>query len=75
MDAGRTTRKRARSAEPDQVPATAPLAVNDFPPQLTPFVDALAELLVLAYRRETIEQGTGDSPERPKAKTKDLQAS
>ena len=40
-------------------------------PQLLPFVEALAELLVAAYRRETIERGTGNSPERPKAKTKD----
>ena len=72
MDAGRTTRKRARSAEPDQVmPAAAPLAVNDVPPELSAFVEALAELLVAAYRRETIERGTGNSPERPKAKTKD----
>lgn len=71
MDAGRTTRKRARSPEPDQVPATAPLAVNDFAPELTPFVEALAELLVRAYRRETIEPGTGDSPEMHKTTVKD----
>ena len=44
---------------------------ENLPPQLIPFVEALAELLVCAYRRETIERGTGDSPERPKAKTKD----
>ncbi len=44
---------------------------ENLPPQLLPFVEALAELLVCAYWRETIERGTGDSPERPKAKTTD----
>ncbi len=44
---------------------------ENLPPQLLPFVEALAELLVSAYQRETIERGTDNSPERPKAKTKD----
>ncbi len=44
---------------------------ENLPPPLLPFVEALAELLVRAYRRKPIERGTGDSPERPKAKTKD----
>jgi len=72
MDVGRKTRKRRQSLELRQAaPAVAPRTANDLPPQLTPFVEALAELLVCAYRRETIERGTGNSPERPKAKTKD----
>ena len=53
------------------MPATARLAVDDVPPELSAFVEALAELLVRAYQRETIERGTDNSPERPKAKTTD----
>ncbi len=44
---------------------------ENLPPHLLPFVEALAELLVCAFWRETIERGTGDSPARHKAKTTD----
>jgi hypothetical protein len=72
MEARRRIRKRRQSvALPEATPTTEPRASNDVPPELIPFVNALAELLVRAYRRKTIERGTGNSPERPKAKTKD----
>ncbi len=39
---------------------------NNLPPQLLPFVDALAELLVCAYLQDTVVRVTGDLPETPK---------
>ncbi len=51
-----------RDSNPDN---GAPPA-NSIPGGFLRFVNALAELLVCAYRRETIEQGSGDSPEMHK---------
>ena len=53
MDVRRKTRKRRQPVELHQAtPAPAPRAANDLPPQLIPFVDALAELLANQVMRE-----------------------
>ena len=60
MDVGRKTRKRRRLGESRQAaPAVAPRTANELPPQLIPFVDALAELLVSAYLQDDTGENTG----------------
>ncbi len=60
MDVGRKTRKRRRSLELRQAaPAAAARTANELPPQLIPFVDALAELLVSAYLQDDTGEDTG----------------
>ena len=62
MDVRRKTRKRRQPVELHQAtPAPAPRAANDLPPQLIPFVDALAELLVSAYLQEDTGEDTGEA--------------
>jgi hypothetical protein len=67
MHAGRRTRKRRRPFKASKgTSAAAHRATNDVPPELIPFVNALAELIVSAYRRETPVRMTGDLPKVPK---------
>ncbi len=62
MDVRRRIRKRRPSVESRQAAAAAaPRTANDLPPQLIPFVDALAELLVSAYLQEDTGEDTGEA--------------
>ena len=62
MDVGRKTRKHRRSLELRQAaPAAAARTANELPPQLIPFVDALAELLVSAYLQDDTATDTGEN--------------